>query len=103
MKTIDMFERKKDEQKYPFLNRILDNTVFGIFITIITVYALFGDDFRVLLFNKPADIFFDIITIIAFIAFTFEITISIFAVKGYLFSFFFFLDVISTLSLILDL
>jgi len=81
----------------------LDYSVFNFFITIITIYALFGDDSRVLFFNRPFDIYFDVITLIALFAFTFEITISVYAVKGYLFSFFFWLDVISTLSLILDL
>lgn len=49
------------------------------------------------------DIYFDIVTIICLVAFTFEIIITIIVKDGYLWSFFFFLDVISTVSLLLDI
>ena len=49
------------------------------------------------------DIYFDIVTIISLIAFTFEIIITVIVKEGYLWIFFFFLDIISTISLILDI
>lgn len=49
------------------------------------------------------DIYFDIITIICLATFSFEIIITIIVKDGYLWSFFFFLDVISTVSLLLDI
>lgn len=69
----------------------------------ITIYALFGDDIRVLSFNKNDDVYFDIITIVALLAFTAEISLSVLAKPGYKLSFFFWLDILSTLSLILDI
>jgi hypothetical protein len=49
------------------------------------------------------DIVFDVITISCLVAFTFEIIITIIVKDDYLWSFFFFLDLISTISLILDI
>ena len=40
------------------------------------------------------DIYFDIVTIISLIAFTFEIIITVIVKEGYLCSFFFFIDII---------
>jgi hypothetical protein len=45
------------------LERILDSTFVTVFMTVITVYALFGDDIRMLAFPKSADdVFFGIST-----------------------------------------
>lgn len=49
------------------LYAILESTVFNVFITLLTIYALFGDDVRVLAFNKNADLTFDIINIVALV------------------------------------
>ncbi len=92
-----------EKTKYPIIDAILENTVFSVLINLLTLYALFGDDIRVMTTRKNADIGFDIVTIIALIAFTFEIIFSVLARPGYNFSFFFWLDVISTVSLILDI
>ncbi len=67
------------------------------------MYALFADDIRVMAFRKDADIGFDIINIICLITFMTEIIISVIVREGYFLSFFFWLDLISTVSLILDI
>ena len=54
-------------------------------------------------FHKDADIFFDVLTIISLVVFAVEIIMSWIVKDDYKFSFFFWLDVISTLSLILDI
>jgi len=83
---------------------VLDHKVFIYIMTSLTIYALFGDDVRLLFFSKPSDFFFNIITIVAMAAFIIEIIISSFAKKDeYLFSFYFWLDVISTVSLLFDI
>ena len=83
---------------------ILDHKVFTYLMTSLTIYALFGDDVRLLIFTKPADSVFNILTLIAMFAFICEIVISSIAKREeYLFSFYFWLDLIATLSLIFDI
>ncbi|EER12044.1 hypothetical protein Pmar_PMAR019150 [Perkinsus marinus ATCC 50983] len=74
------------------------------FVTAVTtIYALFGDDIRVSSTSQSADNIFDIFTTISLFIFTIEITAASIGKKGYLWSFFFFLDLLSTASLLLDL
>lgn len=54
-------------------------------------------------FKNKDDLYFDIVTITALVSFTIEITMSVMAKPGYVFSFFFWLDIMSTLSLIMDI
>jgi hypothetical protein len=54
-------------------------------------------------FKKPADSSFDVITTIALVLFTVEVILSSISKPNYICGFFFFLDVISTLSLIMDI
>lgn len=59
----DIFANKEDDEpksKHPAFERILEDTYFQTFITILTVYALFGDDIRVMATNSNADIGFDL-------------------------------------------
>jgi len=74
-----------------------------LYVTILTIYALFGDDIRVLTTTKPADIYFDVITIVAMATFTVEILLGVLSKINYTCSFYFWLDIISTLSLITDI
>lgn len=53
--------------------------------------------------NRSADIVFDVITIFALIVFTIEIILNMISKPGYPWSFFFWLDFISTISLIIDI
>ena len=70
---------------------------------IFTIYCLFGQDIRSIAFKPSADSVFDWVTGSAFVFFSIEIALGCFVNKGYSFSFFFFLDVISTITLALDL
>lgn len=45
----------------------LDGKFFQTWITLLTVYALFGDDIRVMAFSKDDDIGFDVINIICLV------------------------------------
>ena len=72
-------------------------------ICLITIYALLADDIRVSVFGKWADTYFYIGTIFCFIIFTVEFLLSSYAKKDYMFSFFFYLDFVSTLSLLFDI
>lgn len=81
----------------------LEHNATTIVMTIITLYALFGDDIRILVTNASGDPVFWVFNIIAMFAFTVEILISSIVKKDYWLGFFFWLDVISTLSLVLDI
>lgn len=72
-------------------------------ITALTIFALFGDDIRVLAFDRNADLGFDVVSIICLCAFFSEIVLGVLCKPGYFLSFFFWLDLVSTLSLILDI
>ena len=69
---------------------------------VITFWALFADDFRVLCIKKDGDIVIYVITFIVFIIFLLELLIQSYAKDDYFLGFFFWLDLISTFSLLLD-
>lgn len=104
---MDVFNSNQNDEKknirYPQIIRFLENKYVSIFVTLVTVYALFGDDIRVMATNKNADPYFDAFTIIAIIIFGTEIILSVIAKKDYFLSFFFYLDIVSTVSLVFDI
>jgi len=81
----------------------LDTTLVTVTMTIVTLYALFGDDVRLLFFEKSADNTFYTLTFISLIMFSIEIIFSSIAKEDYFNSFYFWLDFISTISLITDI
>jgi class 3 adenylate cyclase len=82
---------------------IAQSNNFSLFTMLLTIYALIGDDFKVLLWEQPADFVFNIITILVIVVFCIEIVVSSIGKDGYFGSFFFHLDIISTITLLLDL
>ena len=55
-----IYKERKSCPKCPprviaFINKILENNVYIIFMTIVTIFALFGDDFRLLFSPKSGD------------------------------------------------
>lgn len=72
-------------------------------MTVLTVYALFGDDIRVLATDKNGDDIFYGLSLVCLIFFTLELILASFSKKDYLFGFFFWLDIISTISIIFDI
>lgn len=72
-------------------------------MTLVTVYALFGDDFRTLFFTKAADNTFNTLTSIAFGSFILELLLSCIGKEDYFLGFYFWLDLVSTVSLIMDI
>jgi len=85
------------------INNFLESTFFNIFITVVTVWALFGDDIRVIAVTKESDVIFSILTIIVFVVFCVEVFLSSYATQDYIYGFYFWLDIISTASLLLDI
>lgn len=77
--------------------------IFSTAINILTIYALWGDDIRLMGFSREADNYFNAVTIICLVLFTIEIILSIIVKKEYWNSFFFWLDTLSTITLLLDI
>lgn len=68
-----------------------------------TVYALFGDDFRLAVTYKGADPYFNVITCIVLAFFGLEVLLSSIAIPDYFLSLYFWLDLLSTVTMITDI
>jgi len=69
----------------------------------VTIFALVGDDIRVFGFNKDSDeLFFGAMTVSMFM-FATEIWINTIVIDEFKYSFFFWLDIISTVSMVPDI
>jgi len=81
----------------------VEHKLFVTLTCILTIYALSADDFRLIATELPADLYFNIITLVVFTIFAVEVVLSSIGKPDYFLGFFFALDVISTATLILDL
>lgn len=72
-------------------------------MTIVTIFALFGDDFRLWFFDSWIDPYFTASLIISLVIFAVEILINSCVVDDFKYSFFFWLDIVAALSLIVDI
>jgi hypothetical protein len=82
---------------------LLDNYRWIGFMTVVTFYALFMDDLKYLVLPKTADIPLDVLTLIAMGLFLTELILSILAVEKYFPGFYFWVDVLSLLSMLPDI
>lgn len=82
---------------------IINHPAVIIIMALITVYTLYFDDLRIIFFPKSADNIFYSLSTCSFVIFILEIGVSIFAVDGYFLSFFFWLDIVSTITMIPDI
>jgi hypothetical protein len=102
-KTINQERLEATQTQKKAVAKFIDHYAVVTIMTIITIYALFFDDIRVLLFPKDADPVFYAITLFGLICFTVEIVLASYAKEDYLLSFFFWLDIISTISMVPDI
>jgi len=72
-------------------------------MTLITFYVLYVDDFRILVLPKSLDEVFMALNCFSLFIFLTEIIMSSFALPDYFLRFYFWLDLIATLSLISDI
>lgn len=73
-----------------------------MFITLLTLYSLFSDDLRTAFFTRKVDMGFDVLSLVVMVIFLVEIVLSTLVIEDYFLSFFFFLDIVSTVSIIFD-
>lgn len=81
----------------------VDNKLFVTFGILLTVWALCGDDLRLFLTHKTADSAFDIGVVFCIVFFSLEVIVSCIGKRDYFLGFFFGLDLVSTVTLFLDL
>lgn len=105
MKSFEIFKKFEDDEniKNEKLCQFLDDYRVQAVFLMMTIFTLFGDDYRLFSCRKGSDPSYDAFTIFNFAVFFCEIVISILAYYDYQWSYFFWLDVLSTLSLILDI
>jgi len=72
-------------------------------MTLTTLFALFGDDFRLWFFQKWVDPYFYGLLCAAFVVFGLEVLLNSCVLDDFKYSFFFWLDLVATLSLIVDI
>lgn len=92
-----------DENWSAIIDSYADGTIANIIMTLFTFYALFAEDIRVAAFGKDADFPFQIVHTIAFSLFLLELIIFSVVRSDYKWSFFFWLDLIATFSLVADI
>lgn len=83
--------------------RFADSKAFQTVATLFTLFALFGDDLRLMATAQTADEGFDMLTITSIAIFTLEIVASSIGKRGYFGEFFFWLDCVATATLPLDI
>mmetsp|Transcript_58280 Transcript_58280/g.138858 ORF Transcript_58280/g.138858 Transcript_58280/m.138858 type:complete len:870 (-) Transcript_58280:61-2670(-) len=99
-----MYRRRPRQQRLKaWCAWTLERISFQAVMFALTVYALIGEDIRVAATHRPADLVFNIVTIVALVLFSFELVANIIAKDDYFLGFFFWLDLIATASLILDI
>jgi hypothetical protein len=81
----------------------LEHHFTKVFMTLLTVFVLFCDDIRIITLSKRWDDLFFGFSAVAFVIFAIEIMVSSYALPNYVGHFFFYLDIVSTLSLIPDI
>ena len=96
----------KHNLRHPFviiLHNIIESCAFQTVMSILTLYILFADDIKILTTDVNADIPFSIIDIVLMVLFAIELIISCIAVDDYFLHFFFWLDIVSLLTILLDI
>jgi hypothetical protein len=85
-----------------FSTNLIDHTMVISIMMIVTLWVLFSDDVRQIISNVKYDSYFYYVVLVCFGLFFVEIVLTFYAKDDYRWSFFFYLDAISTLTLLLD-
>lgn len=85
------------------VNHLLDSKAFSTTMSMASLIALFIFDINLAFLPPSADVIIVWIVVICCVLFTVEIALSMYAKPNYFLSFFFFLDVVGSLSLVPDI
>lgn len=104
MQLLDPVIESKAKAKWRHnLSNFIDSAPVSLFMTVITVYSLFFDDIRQLTIPMSGDDIVFSITTAVMCAFAIEIFLASISKDDYFLTFFFWLDVIATISMIPDI
>jgi hypothetical protein len=92
----------KKYKKQMKVRKFLDHFAVVGFMTLLTIYALFFDDIRVLAYPKESDDVFYGITLLAIILFSIEIVLASYSNPKFMGTFFFYMDILATLTMVPD-
>lgn len=81
---------------------LLENYYWVGMMSIVTFYALFFDDLRILFLPKSADLVMDVLTLIAMALYLTELVLGVLAIDKYFLSFYFWVDLVSLISMLPD-
>ena len=81
----------------------MNHWIVQTILLIMVIYVLIADDIKMAAFPKSADDTFNVFALIIMTIFALEIFINSLSSQGYLFSFYFWLDLFSTISIITDI
>ena len=85
-----------------WIRDFLEGKFVTILMSLVTIFALVGDDVRLWATSQEADVYFFIGLQISFVLFTLEVLAGSVVIDGFKYSFFFWLDIVSTVSMIPD-
>ena len=85
------------------IREVFEGKFCTILMACVTIFALFGDEGRMGLTDKATDLYFDISLTISLVLFLLEILVNSCVVDDFKYSFFFWLDIIATLSIMPDI
>lgn len=100
-----MDDKAKEEDQIGWKQKIynfIESTPVIIFMMIVTIWALFGDDIRQVSVTTDGDMTFYILTLVCFGLFFIEVVLAFISKPDYRWGFFFWLDLVSTVSLLMD-
>lgn len=100
---IEQIQRVEESIFKDKIKKIVDSKIFNIIIFVISIYSLFADDLKLLFLPKGVDSGFSSISIVIIIIFVTEIIFTVIVDEQYICGLYFYIDVISTFSLILDI
>lgn len=86
-----------------WIRDFLEGKFVTILMSLVTIFALVGDDVRLWATSQEADVYFFIGLQISFVLFTLEVLAGSVVIDGFKYSFFFYLDIVATLSIISDI
>jgi class 3 adenylate cyclase len=94
--------KKKPSKLTLKIRKILDNWIYQIFMTTLTVYVLFADDIKMIATDSSADDIFSSACVGIMAMFTLEFILSSMVMDDYFLGFYFWLDLISIVSMLMD-
>lgn len=86
-----------------YIDKFLDSNIVVIIMSLVTIFVLFAGDIKGICVPRSGDFYFNLFNLISFIFFIIELILSSVAKTGYLNSFFFWLDLVATVSLIMEI